>query len=668
MSRTSRSFLAFCAVAIAACSGSDTTSPNNPPGGGDPPAVASVVMTPTTATVVMGNTTQLTAVARDANNNILTNRAITWSSSAAAVATVSAQGLVTGVSEGPVTITATSEGKSASAAITVSAPAPAAVNSILLTPNTATLTVGNTAQFTAVTRDANNNVLTGRTVTWTSSAPNIATVNAQGLATGVSAGAAFIIATSEGKTAQVPVTIQAPVVPIATLSIAAKPDTIEAWDVLNLQAIARDANNAVLTGRSVTWTVSNPAVASISENTGVLTGLDRGTVTVTATAEGKTATVSQVVVIKYRSLTTGTAHACNIASGGIVWCWGLNGDQGRIGSQQTGAEAFSAQPVKLPGDHRFTQISTYGRTTCGIRTDNTAFCWGSNNWGALGQPSNIANSFTPREVSTTIKFRQVSAGSDQICGIATDSKAYCWGNNQWGQFGNGNSSSNHIPQAVGNGNAFGSITAGDSYTCAVTIGFAGFCWGADGAGQHGNGLPISNGNTFNLNPRPMVGPTFLSLYASNSMTCGLTAPGSAYCWGSSTGGRLGSQGSATSTPREVAGGHSFRNLSVGALHVCGVNMAYEVYCWGMNGNGQLGQTLVNGSVTPVRAGGSLLASEVSAAQISTGSAAYTCAESKDRLTTYCWGRNDFGQLGNGTTSTAVAVNSTPTIVVGQKPL
>ncbi|MEO7998558.1 MAG: hypothetical protein ABI852_14000, partial [Gemmatimonadaceae bacterium] len=93
-----------------------------------------------------------------------------------------------------------------------------------------------------------------------------------------------------------------------------------------------------------------------------------------------------------------------------------------------------------------------------------------------------------------------------------------------------------------------------------------------------------------------------------------------------------------------------------------------VYCWGMNGNGQLGQTLTNGSVTPIRAGGTLLASEVSAANIATGSAAFTCAESKDRLTTYCWGRNDLGQLGNGTTTSDVAVNSAPSIVVGQKPL
>ncbi|MBC8085807.1 MAG: Ig-like domain-containing protein [Phycisphaerae bacterium] len=588
MFRSARIFLTAGVVALAACSGSDSTAPgpstqNPPPGGGGRASVASVLITPTVANVLMGNTTQLTAVARDSNNNVLADRVVTWSSSAVQTATVNAAGMVTGVAEGAVLMTAASEGKSVNATVNVMRPAPA-------------------------------------------------------------------------------------VAPVATIAIGAKADTIEAWDVLNMQTVTRDSINQVLTGRAVQWTSSNAAVATINATTGVLTGINRGTVTITATSEGKSASVSQVVVIRYRSLTTGTAHACNIASGGIVWCWGQNGNEGRIGSQIVGAEEFISVPVMVPGNHRFTQVATYGRTTCGLRVDGKALCWGSNNWGVMGQPSNIVSASIPQEVAGNISFRSLAAGGDQMCGISVTFLAYCWGNNQWGQFGDGKTASNYIPQAVNGGVTLSSITAGSSYTCGVTAAFAGFCWGADGAGQHGNGMQISNGNTFSLIMRPMVGPAFTSLSASNAMTCGVTAPGTAYCFGSSTGGRLGSQGSATSTPRAVAGGLSFRNLSVGAVHVCGVTLQFEVHCWGMNGNGQLGLTLLNGSVTPVRAGGTLLAAEVAAANISTGSAAFTCAESKDRLTTYCWGRNDYGQLGNGANTTSVAVNSVPSIVVGQKPL
>lgn len=550
-------------------------------------------------------------------------------------------------------------------------PGPAAVSSVSVTPTTANINIGATTQLNATARDANNDVLNDRAITWSSSANTIATVSAAGMVTGVAAGPVTITATSEGKSANAVVTVNAPapvVAPVRTITIGAKPDTIEAWDVVNLQAVTRDSINQVLTGRAVAWTSSNPAVATVSPTTGVLTGLDRGTVTITATSEGKVATVSQVIVIRYRSLTTGTAHACNIASGGIVWCWGQNGNEGRIGSQNTGPEEFSAVPVMVPGGFRFTQVSTYGRTTCGIRTDSKAMCWGSNNWGALGLPTGVASAIVPQEVTGNISFRSISAGADQMCGISVNFIAYCWGNNQWGQFGDGKSVSNHVPQAVNGGATFSSITAGSSYTCGLTNAFAGFCWGADGAGQHGNGLPISNGNTFSLTMRPMVGPQFVELAASNSLTCGRATVGSIYCWGSSTGGRLGSVGNATSTPREISGGRTYRQLAVGAVHACAVTQEYEVFCWGMNGNGQLGQTLVNGSVAPVRAGGTLLASEVAAANIATGSAAFTCAESKDRLTTYCWGRNNYGQLGNGATTTDIAVNSTPTIVVGQKPL
>ena len=118
----------------------------------------------------------------------------------------------------------------------------------------------------------------------------------------------------------------------------------------------------------------------------------------------------------------------------------------------------------------------------------------------------------------------------------------------------------------------------------------------------------------------------------------------------------------------MSGGLSFRSVSAGFNHSCGVTTDDAVWCWGSNGNGQLGLALANGSNVPVRAGGSLAAAEVTAANLATGSASFTCAISADRLTTYCWGRNDVGQLGNGATTTSAAINSTPSIVVGQKPL
>jgi alpha-tubulin suppressor-like RCC1 family protein len=165
------------------------------------------------------------------------------------------------------------------------------------------------------------------------------------------------------------------------------------------------------------------------------------------------------------------------------------------------------------------------------------------------------------------------------------------------------------------------------------------------------------------------GLALFSISASNQVTCAITTNPAAYCWGRGIDGRLGNGNTGvTSTPSVVAAGTQFRTVATGFTAVCGVDLTSAVWCWGMGANGQLGQVVTNQSATPIRAGGTLKAADVSTANVSGGSGNYTCAIAADRLTTYCWGRNDKGQLGNGTTTDATAVNATPSIVVGQKPL
>jgi uncharacterized protein YjdB len=207
-----------------------------------PVPVATVTVTPSTASVVAGQTVQLAATLKDANGNMLTGRAVTWSSSNAAAATVSATGLVTGVSAGTVTITAMSEGKTGTASITVTAPPPPpppAVASVSVTPATASVVAGQTVQLTATPQDASGNALTGRVVTWASSNTAVATVNASGLVTGVSAGSATITATSEGKSGTATVTVTATVTNpgavtnLAVASVAANAVTLSFTEVHN---------------------------------------------------------------------------------------------------------------------------------------------------------------------------------------------------------------------------------------------------------------------------------------------------------------------------------------------------------------------------------------------------------------------------------------------------
>src|SRR5439155_1211866 len=166
--------------------------------------VASVTVSPASATVGAGQAVQLTATPKDANGNPLSGRTVTWSSSNTSVAIADVNGNVTGLAPGSATITATSEGQSGTAAITVTN---VPVNSVTVTPASASIQQGQTIQLTATPKDANGNALTGRGVTWSSSNTSVATVNSSGLVSCVVAGSATITATSEGQSGTSAVTV-----------------------------------------------------------------------------------------------------------------------------------------------------------------------------------------------------------------------------------------------------------------------------------------------------------------------------------------------------------------------------------------------------------------------------------------------------------------------------
>jgi uncharacterized protein YjdB len=154
-------------------------------GGGDssgPPSVASVDIIGPTADIQVGGTVQLSATAKDAKGNTLTGKTVSWSTSSAANATVSNTGLVTGVGAGSASITASIDGKTASRNVNVTS---SPIATITVTAASTALAIGGTTQATAVLRDANGNVINGRTFTWSSNNNNIATVNGTGVVTGI---------------------------------------------------------------------------------------------------------------------------------------------------------------------------------------------------------------------------------------------------------------------------------------------------------------------------------------------------------------------------------------------------------------------------------------------------------------------------------------------------
>jgi len=272
--------------------------------------VASVTVTPSSATITVGTSTQLSAVTKDSAGGTLSGRVVTWATSNAAVATVNTSGLLTSSAVGSATITATSEGKSGTATVTVTN---VPVASVTVSPATASIPTGSTQQLSAVTKDSAGNTLTGRVVIWSSSNSAVASVNSSGLVTGVAAGSATITATSESKSGTAAITVI--IVPVASVTVSPASASIGIGGTRQLSAVTKDAAGNTLTGRAVTWASSNLAVATVA-GTGLVTGVTVGSVTITATSEGKsgTATIS-VIIVPVASVTVSPAAASIAISG-----------------------------------------------------------------------------------------------------------------------------------------------------------------------------------------------------------------------------------------------------------------------------------------------------------------------------------------------------------------
>lgn len=247
--------------------------------------VVSVVLFPANASVPVGGTQQLTVAVSDRNGIALPGRAVEFSSSNTAVATVNSSGVVVAVSQGQATITgrAVQDGINGTSQITV---VQVPVNNVSISPaGSQTVFLGSTLPLTAVLRDANNNVLTGRTVNWTTSNPSIATVSNNGLVTGVALGNVQITAESEGRTGSVSVFVTPP--PVASVTLSPNPVPLKVGASLQVSLDLRDANGNPLStvGRIITWDSSNRPVATVQD--GVVFGASAGSATITATVDGR---------------------------------------------------------------------------------------------------------------------------------------------------------------------------------------------------------------------------------------------------------------------------------------------------------------------------------------------------------------------------------------------
>ncbi len=235
----------------------------------------------------------------------------------------------------------------------------------------------------------------------------------------------------------------------------------------------------------------------------------------------------------FTSLSTGYSHTCGMTSNGAAYCWGLN-TFGNIGD---GTTMQRSTPTLVAGNLTFASLSAGYYYTCGVTTSGAAYCWGSNTYGNLGDGTTTAR-YTPVAIAGNLTFRSLSTGYDETCGVTTNGAAYCWGYNTNGGLGDGTTIRRSTPMKVAGNLSFTSLSvAGDliGYSCGVTTSGAAYCWGDNYWGQLGDGTTMQRST-----PTLVAGNlAFTSLSASNLHTCGLIASGAAYCWGFNSSGELG---------------------------------------------------------------------------------------------------------------------------------
>ena len=355
----------------------------------------------------------------------------------------------------------------------------------------------------------------------------------------------------------------------------------------------------------------------------------------------------------FASIASGDNHTCGLTANGTAFCWGVN-YQGQLGDGTT----FSRNaPVAIGGGLRFETITAGSNHTCAISTDSLAYCWGQNADGQLGDGTTTSR-LTPTRVTGAPAFTSIVAGSYHTCGLTAAGTAWCWGDNVSGQLGDGFPGTDRLsPVAVLGARSFVSLAAGGFHTCGLTAAGTAWCWGSNAYGQIGDGT--SGFDAWDHAPRRSLpvtvrgGISFASLTAGNSHTCGLTTGGGAFCWGSNFSGQLGDgtgihewfdHATDRTLPVAVIGGRVFTKVSAHRYQTCGVITSGDTYCWGERSNAKA-FIAAHGSGTTSGASPIRVDSSVSFISISPGDR-HACALTVTGMA-YCWGSDGSGQLGDG---------------------
>lgn len=347
----------------------------------------------------------------------------------------------------------------------------------------------------------------------------------------------------------------------------------------------------------------------------------------------------------FTAVTSGGSHACGLSSAGGVYCWG-NNLSGQLGDNSTTSRvspvavyglsqgvlavsagsnhtcAMTANQVLCWGDNTYGQlgnatrydsavpvavvginyppveITSGGNHACAIQENGAIKCWGFNRNGQLGNGTrDDATTATTLEGVTGIDFTHVSAGDRHTCAVNKAGEVLCWGQNVYGQLGDGTLTLSTLPvQVIGLDQVAIELSLGDDHSCVIVEDLSLRCWGSNVNGQLGNGTTNSEWHPV---PTGDLGGAVLWLSAGGQQTCVVLEDSAAVqCWGDNLSGQLGDGTTITRLDPVAVSGLTASMVETGSLTSCAISLAGGVQCWGSHAQGQVGDGSLPWSLTP----------------------------------------------------------------------
>ncbi|MCH9685241.1 MAG: hypothetical protein K0V04_27645 [Deltaproteobacteria bacterium] len=355
----------------------------------------------------------------------------------------------------------------------------------------------------------------------------------------------------------------------------------------------------------------------------------------------------------WASVAGGVLHTCAIDLDRALWCWG-DGSGGQVGDGVLDdglQQACRRTPVAIAEGATWARLSMGATHSCGVQMDGTLWCWGRNTYGQIGDGAvgPLYNRLSPTAVAGDT-WIDVYAGGDHTCALDSEGGLWCWGNGGDGQLGIEGIDFSSTPVPVAGPPPLRELARGgaSSTTCAVANDDSLWCWGENSDGAAGVGQ---------FDEVPLPTEVFLNdpidhVFAGPRTTCAVSNDGRLWCWGSGSDGQLGDRdttlGNFSHTPVEITG-HTWDHVVTGFRHVCGQTDEGQTLCWGANDAGQVGDGTSgpdNGRLEPTAVGswgGGPVADDWATGSVG---GTHSCGLRLDG-SLWCWGRRTEGQLGNG---------------------